>query len=151
MKLDLLIDALRQDPANQEALTQLLDLVSDNRVRYYEIGEYYSVPFKASRNKIERHVLKLVKFAGPCSRQCISKQICPGVLIFEDGSEACPYPQFSSDATRIKREDQTHDAAVTRAVLRLLSRGHKRGSVELLDGTTLELRVKPTAPEHPET
>ena len=141
VKIDQLIEDLRADPDNRVVLTKLLDLLDEDRVRYYEVGEYYSVPRKIGK-KIEHHVTKLLKFSGPCSRDCLNKLVCPGVMIFEDGTEICPYPPFSKEGRRVRREDMTHDVAVTRAVLKILKRGHKRGTVELLDGTTLELRVK---------
>lgn len=143
MSISAIIQRLRQNPTDAEALAELLNWAEKVDQHYYQRGETYEVstpdgPF----------VKTLIGFAGPCSVQCHSRgDVCPGVLRFQDGSEYCPFYPLSLNR-RVRRATPNEYSMALQLLEKMFLKGRKQGSIDM--GTfRVDFKIKPLATAAP--
>ena len=128
------IKRLEEDPTDARSLKIVLNYVKDIKQDYFRPGEFYGV-----HTKDRGFVVKELKaFLGPCSTGCPSNG-CPGILVFEDGTEACPFPNWGPP---VRRAMPTSTTAAVRKIEELLSKGKSKAKVELVDGRWVHISIK---------
>ena len=123
---------LRENPADTQVLTALLDHLEAQERAQFKLGELYEVAVPDT-GKVTK---ELAAIGERCCIRCLSFG-CPGQLIFRDGSQVCP------QVVTVKKAVATDPFTLPlQLIQRLLYRGLKRGSVELFDGRTVTFTIK---------
>lgn len=133
------VKKLREDPTDSRSLKIVLKFVEEIKQDYFKPGESYAVPLKDGKTTVK--VLK--RFLGPCIPACYSRG-CPGILQFEDGHEACPFPDVGP---LIRRAPPTVMMAAVQKIDEVLHSGKKRASIELVDGRWVHFKINNDPPK----
>jgi hypothetical protein len=132
--VQLAVKRLRQNPADAKALETVLAFAETFKQQYFLPGEYFELQVPGRGRAIRR----LTSHLGPCSGSCPARG-CPGVLQFDDGTEACPYPDYGHPIRRALPDSTT---VAVHKIEQLLREGKSKAKVELVDGRWVHFTVK---------